>query len=133
MKGSTMKKTTAAVAAAATILLTGCATGTPEPEPTTVTETVSEPAPKPSTVTETVEPDPEPASNGGSDLVDSLLETVWTDTAEADRVSICDGMDLAPDMMIDVFMDEFYAGGDMDGVEIDRQQVQDFFMGKCGL
>lgn len=120
-----MKNSIVSIAAVCAVSLTlaGCAGSADSPQPT-VTETVSStttdaPAPAP-------EPEPEPEPSIEEDIAGLALEMVWEETPATEREDICFGMEFAPEMMIDTFMEVAD-----DDLSIDREQVMDFFTGKC--
>ena len=126
-----MYKTTAAAVIVPLAFLTGCSFAEPvEPTSVTVTESAA-PAPQPSTQTVTETTAPAPTADESA-FFENVLETVWADTTEYDKELICEGMVIMPEEMTDTFVDEFYAGEYL-GIVLDRQQIQDFYLRKCGL
>ena len=123
--------------AALTFALTGCATGDPETVTETVTETTTEtttaPAPEPSTetVTETAEP-AEPAEGNDDSLGSAILDMAWSQQTQSDKQNVCDGYAVAPDAMLDTFMEEFESDPEVAGM-VSRDQVREFFNKECPL
>lgn len=128
-------------------VLTGCESDTlhEAPETVTATETVTVDGPTETvevtvdqptkTVVVPVEPEsapeptqPEPVKTtqpSDEEIADLALEITWSSLTAEDQESLCLGMALDPNLMIDAFLE-----GAGDGFA-SRSQVEKFFDGKC--
>lgn len=89
-------------------------------EPTTEEPTVIEEEPEPVAEEETTEPEPVEAVEEAVEfdrdtellILQLVMESTFEEMSSADKSDICMGWDLAPEMMVDAFMDGFDADFD---------------------
>lgn len=88
-----VRSRTAAVAVvlAVAALTTACSGGPHDAAPSTTANRTSSPAPVES---EPATPAADPTSTDRSDLTEAALGETWSDTSEADKDALCEGLDL---------------------------------------